>query len=269
MFANVLKLCLPVFGPARRCHVLPRVPGGTNGTWKGGHRRASAIVPTLTRDTEARPVPASRKTRSGFGLVHEPRCGAARSPEGRSQCGGVRQMRDGLPCVAPRPEGGRKEKGEEEKGRNCPGQVRETIDMKRFSLFAWAVLFCLVGDVLPQYREKNISGAESDAVQALLARYLQRRLQGSQLSTPPPPAVLFSPDHRARVRQTSQRPRANSLPRNASDKDRPEDYEDYEDDLEGFEDSDRSRTRFDLLAVATDAVPCETGDVRLTWAWNV
>lgn len=27
-----------------------------------------------------------------------------------------------------------------------------------------------------------------------------------------------------------------------------EDYEDYEDDLEGFEDSERSRTRFDLFA---------------------
>jgi hypothetical protein len=28
----------------------------------------------------------------------------------------------------------------------------------------------------------------------------------------------------------------------------PEDYDDYEDDLEGYEDSERSRTRFDLLA---------------------
>lgn len=97
--------------------------------------------------------------------------------------------------------------------------------------------------------------AETDAVQALLARYLQRRLQGSQLSTPPPPSVLFSNDHRARVRQATQRgPPSNSLvSRNVSDNDRdhrpvPEDYDDYEDDLEGYEDSEGSRTRFDLLA---------------------
>lgn len=97
--------------------------------------------------------------------------------------------------------------------------------------------------------------AETDAVRALLARYLQRRLQGSQLSTPPPPSVLFSNDHRARVRQATQRgPSSNSLvSRNVSDNDGnhhpvPEDYDDYEDDLEGYEDSERSRTRFDLFA---------------------
>jgi len=96
--------------------------------------------------------------------------------------------------------------------------------------------------------------AETDAVQALLARYLQRRLQGSQLSTPPPPSVLFSNDHRARVRQATQRgpPSNNLVSRNVSDNDGdrpvPEDYDDYEDDLEGYEDSERSRTRFDLLA---------------------
>ncbi|CAD1481005.1 unnamed protein product, partial [Heterotrigona itama] len=93
-------------------------------------------------------------------------------------------------------------------------------------------------------------GAETDAVQAILARYLQRRLQGSQLSTPPPPAVLFSSNNQARARQ-AQRATSNALPRNASEKERMErveDYEDYEDDLEGFEDSERSRTRFDLFA---------------------
>ncbi|KOC67484.1 hypothetical protein WH47_11663, partial [Habropoda laboriosa] len=99
--------------------------------------------------------------------------------------------------------------------------------------------FCLAG------------GAETDAVQAILARYLQRRLQGSQLSTPPPPAVLFSSNNQARVRQANQRTGSNALPRNVSAKEgreRVEDYEDYEDDLEGFEDSERSRTRFDLFA---------------------
>jgi len=94
--------------------------------------------------------------------------------------------------------------------------------------------------------------AERDAVQALLARYLQRRLQGSQLSTPPPPSVLFSNDHRARVRQATQRgPPGNSPSRNVSNVNgdrHPEDYDDYEDDLEGYEDSERSRTRFNLLA---------------------
>lgn len=95
--------------------------------------------------------------------------------------------------------------------------------------------------------------AETDAVQALLARYLQRRLQGSQLSTPPPPSVLFSNEHRARVRQAGQRAPSNSLSQNASGKEGrdqrvPDEYDDYEDDLEGYEDSERSRTRFDLLA---------------------
>lgn len=104
---------------------------------------------------------------------------------------------------------------------------------------------------LPEQRDFCLTGgAETDAVHAILARYLQRRLQGSQLSTPPPPAVLFSSHNQARVRQ-GQRTTGNALPRNASEKERRggmEDYEDYEDDLEGFEDSERSRTRFDLFA---------------------
>ncbi|XP_036141840.1 uncharacterized protein LOC105837286 isoform X5 [Monomorium pharaonis] len=119
----------------------------------------------------------------------------------------------------------------------------------------WVLFVCFIGDARPQYRDKNISTAETDAVQALLARYLQRRLQGSQLSTPPPPSVLFSNDHRTRVRQATQRgPSSNSLvSRNVTDNDGdqrpvPGDYDDYEDDLEGYEDSERSRTRFDLLA---------------------
>ncbi|XP_018407411.1 PREDICTED: uncharacterized protein LOC108783360 [Cyphomyrmex costatus] len=119
----------------------------------------------------------------------------------------------------------------------------------------WVLFVCFIGDARPQYRDKNISTAETDAVQALLARYLQRRLQGSQLSTPPPPSVLFSNNHRAHVRQATQRgpPNNNLVSRNVSGNDgdhRPvlEDYEDYEDDLEGYEDSERSRTRFDLLA---------------------
>lgn len=104
---------------------------------------------------------------------------------------------------------------------------------------------------LPEQRDFCLTGgAETDAVHAILARYLQRRLQGSQLSTPPPPAVLFSSHNQARVRQ-GQRTTGNALARNVSEKERRggmEDYEDYEDDLEGFEDSERSRTRFDLFA---------------------
>lgn len=49
----------------------------------------------------------------------------------------------------------------------------------------------------------------------------------------------------------AQRTTSNALPKNVSEKERRErveDYEDYEDDLEGFEDSERSRTRFDLFA---------------------
>ncbi|RLU26877.1 hypothetical protein DMN91_000675 [Ooceraea biroi] len=129
-----------------------------------------------------------------------------------------------------------------------------TVEMGTCWFAVWVLLVCFIGDARPQYRDKNISTAERDAVQALLARYLQRRLQGSQLSTPPPPSVFFSNDHQARVRQAAQRgPLGNNLSRNSSDKDGdrrpvPEDYDDYEDDLEGYEDSERSRTRFDLLA---------------------
>ncbi|KAG5311530.1 PREDICTED: ladderlectin [Acromyrmex echinatior] len=119
----------------------------------------------------------------------------------------------------------------------------------------WMLFVCFIGDARPQYRDKNISTAETDAVQALLARYLQRRLQGSQLSTPPPPSVLFSNNHRAHIRQATQRgpPSNNLVSRNVSGNDGDhrlvlEDYEDYEDDLEGYEDSEKSRTRFDLLA---------------------
>nr|KAF7426892.1 hypothetical protein H0235_006586 [Vespula pensylvanica] len=101
--------------------------------------------------------------------------------------------------------------------------------------------------------------AENDAVQALLARYLQKRLQGTQLSTLPPPAVLFNSRHQAKVRQAAQKGSTTNnggLTRNShassnykDNRKHREDYEDdYVDDLQGFEDSDRSRTRIDLLA---------------------
>ncbi|KAL2728358.1 low affinity immunoglobulin epsilon Fc receptor-like isoform X2 [Vespula maculifrons] len=101
--------------------------------------------------------------------------------------------------------------------------------------------------------------AENDAVQALLARYLQKRLQGTQLSTLPPPAVLFNSRHQAKVRQAAQKgstTNSGGLTRNShpssnykDNRKHREDYEDdYVDDLQGFEDSDRSRTRIDLLA---------------------
>ncbi|KAF7403723.1 hypothetical protein HZH68_006517 [Vespula germanica] len=103
------------------------------------------------------------------------------------------------------------------------------------------------------------STAENDAVQALLARYLQKRLQGTQLSTLPPPAVLFNSRHQAKVRQAAQKgstTNSGGLTRNShpssnykDNRKHREDYEDdYVDDLQGFEDSDRSRTRIDLLA---------------------
>lgn len=101
-----------------------------------------------------------------------------------------------------------------------------------------ASLFCLLG-------------TETDAVQALLARYLQRRLQGTQFSTPPPPAVLFSANQQSRIRAKPQKFLSSQENNDELQKDRRdlrEDYEDYEDDLQGFEDSAKSRTRIDLLA---------------------
>ncbi|XP_066592033.1 uncharacterized protein [Prorops nasuta] len=95
--------------------------------------------------------------------------------------------------------------------------------------------------------------AETDGVQALLAKYLQRRLQATQLSTPPPPAVIFSSQqHQAatvRLRQAPPTGIHKLLPpprNNLTEKDRRDEYDEYEDDLQGFEDS--SRNRIDLLA---------------------
>ncbi|KAI4502440.1 hypothetical protein M0802_002352 [Mischocyttarus mexicanus] len=108
--------------------------------------------------------------------------------------------------------------------------------------------------------------ADNDAVQALLARYLQKRLQGTQLSTLPPPAVIFNSHHRAKVRQAAGggHQKGSNTPSGLTRNSHPssnykdnrkhrEDYvdDDYVDDLQGFEDSDRSRTRIDLLAVKT------------------
>ena len=95
-----------------------------------------------------------------------------------------------------------------------------------------------------------LSGAEHEAVQALLARYLQRRLQGAQFSTPPPPSVLFNANHQSRVHQQSQKfinskKIHNEIPK---EQDRREDYDDYEDDLHDIGDSAKSITRIHLLA---------------------
>ncbi|XP_043288861.1 low affinity immunoglobulin epsilon Fc receptor-like [Venturia canescens] len=108
--------------------------------------------------------------------------------------------------------------------------------------------------------KKGIS--DSDAVQTLLARYLQRRLQSSsQISTPPPPSVIFSlaqQNQRSKSRQAAQTNNISPLhsleEEDTDDRQRNErrerryEYDDYEDDLEGFEDSDKSRTRINLLA---------------------
>ncbi|KAK2585545.1 hypothetical protein KPH14_010187 [Odynerus spinipes] len=119
----------------------------------------------------------------------------------------------------------------------------------------------MIRDIFYRMARAGRGTAENDAVQALLARYLQKRLQGTQLSTLPPPAVIFNSHHQAKVRQTAQRAALSQnggLARNSSptsstsykdNRKYREDYEDdYEDDLQGFEDSDRSRTRIDLLA---------------------
>ncbi|XP_034944080.1 uncharacterized protein [Chelonus insularis] len=123
----------------------------------------------------------------------------------------------------------------------------------KFQSIIWVSLL-MIGDVITQYR--NISTTpNSDPIQAFLARYLQRRLQGRQLSTPPPPSVLFaSNQHRTRTHQASRRHNDLStlwtLEENQEKhkKYHRDEYDDYEHDLEGFEDSDRSRTRIDLLA---------------------
>ncbi|XP_011301353.1 uncharacterized protein [Fopius arisanus] len=121
-------------------------------------------------------------------------------------------------------------------------------------LVLMAVVF-MAGDVESQFRDKNISiNQEADAVQTLLARYLRRRLQATQLSTPPPPSVLFSSNHhRANVRQATRR--QNDLPSTLEETEvrdkkeyQREEFDDDSDDLQGIEDSDRGRTRIDLLA---------------------
>ncbi|XP_043477736.1 low affinity immunoglobulin epsilon Fc receptor-like isoform X1 [Leptopilina heterotoma] len=129
-------------------------------------------------------------------------------------------------------------------------QFYKARKMDKYYLTVGMGLLCLCSGVLPQFREKNIS-AETDAVQALLARYLQRRLQGSQFSTPPPPAVLFSTNHQQRLRTAPQKflnSQENNDDLSKEHRDRRDDYDDYEDDLQGFEDSAKSRTRIDLLA---------------------
>ncbi|XP_063977264.1 low affinity immunoglobulin epsilon Fc receptor-like [Diachasmimorpha longicaudata] len=129
------------------------------------------------------------------------------------------------------------------------------MDVNIGGIFALLCVIFLTGDVESQFRDKNISiNQEADAVQTLLARYLRRRLQATQLSTPPPPSVLFSSNqHRANVRQATRR--QNDLPstldeteaRNKKEFQR-EEFDDEADDLQGIEDSDRGRTRIDLLA---------------------
>ncbi|KAL2726477.1 low affinity immunoglobulin epsilon Fc receptor-like isoform X2 [Vespula squamosa] len=119
-------------------------------------------------------------------------------------------------------------------------------------------------------KKQKYGTAENDAVQALLARYLQKRLQGTQLSTLPPPAVLFNSRHQAKVRQAAQKGSTNSagLTRDShpssnykDNRKHREDYEDdYVDDLQGFEDSDRSRTRIDLLAGVPSIVMKRTNE---------
>ncbi|XP_015109833.1 uncharacterized protein LOC107036404 [Diachasma alloeum] len=131
------------------------------------------------------------------------------------------------------------------------------MDVNVGGIFALMCMVFLAGDVESQFRDKNISiNQEADAVQMLLARYLRRRLQATQLSTPPPPSVLFSSNqHRANVRQATRR--QNDLPSTLDEteaRDKKEfqreegEFDDDADDLQGIEDSDRGRTRIDLLA---------------------
>ncbi|XP_024941317.1 uncharacterized protein LOC107268243 [Cephus cinctus] len=121
--------------------------------------------------------------------------------------------------------------------------------MERFWFLVWMLLASLLNSALPLYRDKNNSARDADAVQVLLARYLQKRLQGAQLSTPPPPSVFFSLNHQARVRSASQMKFNSDLLQDHEERrDRKEDYDDYEDDLQGFEDTERGRTRINLFS---------------------
>lgn len=101
--------------------------------------------------------------------------------------------------------------------------------------------------------------AETDTVQALLAKYLNRRLQNTgQLSTPPSASKLFSLNKELNLKnQVLKKQNDLSLSRETDEIDKrsmknenqgsQDEYDDYTDDLEGYEDSDMSRTRFDLL----------------------
>lgn len=118
----------------------------------------------------------------------------------------------------------------------------------------------------------GVNSVDTDAVQALLAKYLHRRLQvgSNQLSTPPPASVLFAANQqqREKVRQvlrgkhdlsspsalpsTSVRDEIDRKVNEEEENERQRDQnryddDDYADDFEGFEGSERSRTRIDLL----------------------
>lgn len=93
------------------------------------------------------------------------------------------------------------------------------------------------------------SGRDSDAVQEILARYLEKRLQGAQVFSPPPPSVLFNlnrPSRARKVDDSSEQDADIDLNRTDNQEFR-EDYDDYVDDLQGFEDSEQSRTRINLF----------------------
>ncbi|XP_014615386.1 PREDICTED: uncharacterized protein LOC106793187 isoform X1 [Polistes canadensis] len=146
--------------------------------------------------------------------------------------------------------------------------------MDRSWFAVYLTLGCLVAGVLPQYREKNTSTAENDAVQALLARYLQKRLQGTQLSTLPPPAVIFNSHHRAKIRQAGANQKTTNtagLTRYKDNRKQKEDYvdDDYVDDLQGFEDSNKSRTRIDLLADDCPNCVDEQSNTLSTSRWTM
>ncbi|KAF7995399.1 hypothetical protein HCN44_006506 [Aphidius gifuensis] len=132
------------------------------------------------------------------------------------------------------------------------------MKMTRFHFAGVLIFGVLILNVSSQFKNTN-NVAETDGVQALLAKYLNRRLQNTgQLSTPPSASKLFSLNKGVSVKnQVLKKQNDLSLSRETDEIDKrsmknenqgsQDEYDDYTDDLEGYEDSDMSPTRFDLL----------------------
>ncbi|XP_012252182.1 uncharacterized protein LOC105683840 [Athalia rosae] len=146
------------------------------------------------------------------------------------------------------------------------------MKMKRSRLVLWIFMPCLFEGVLPQYRDKNLS-SDTDAVQGILAKYLQKRLQGAQVFSPPPPSVLFNLNRQSRARKTDGEKTsdkdADIESNNTDSQERKDDYDDYVDDLQGFEDSECSRTRINLFDDCPNCVDEHSGSIAAASRWTM